>query len=151
MLHARQFALAGAFVAFDLLGSRIVQVRPESGHLDDLVVTAPAVHHVHDAKAPADDEGPAKQAFDLLGCGVGGHIKIFGAQAQQQVAHCATHNVGLKPGLLQGARHVDGAFVHQMGIDAVHRCGHLGAAAKVGLVAFGRFAHQLVDELFDHS
>jgi hypothetical protein len=33
----------------------------------------------------------------------------------------------------------------------MHRSRHLGAAAKVGLAAFGRFAHQLVDELFDHS
>ena len=106
---------------------------------------------MHDAKAPPDDESTAKQAFDLLGRGVGRHIKIFGAQAQQQVAHRTAHHISLEPGLLQGAGDVDGALVHQVRVDAVHRCGHLGAAAKVGFAAFGCFAHQLVDELFDHS
>jgi hypothetical protein len=151
VLHAFELALAGALVAFDLLCGHVVQVRPEGRDLDHLVVAPPAIHHMHDAKAPPDDESAAKQALDLLGRGISGHIKVFRAKAEQQVAHGAAHNVGLKPGLLQSACHVDGTFVHQVGVDAVHRCGHLGAAAKVGLAAFGRFAHQLVDELFDHS
>ena len=151
MLHAFELAFAGALVAFDLLCSHVVQVRPEGGDLDHLVVAPPAVHHVHDAKATPDDESTAKQALDLLGRGVGRHIKVFGAQAQQQVAHRTAHHISLEPSLLQSARDVDGTFVHQVRVDAVHRRGHLGAAAKVGLAAFGRFAHQLVDELFDHS
>ena len=151
VLHASQFALAGALVALDLLGCRVVQVCTEGGHLDHLVVTPPAVDHMHDAKAPTDDEGAPKQAFDLLGRGVGGHVEVFGTQAQQQVTHRTAHDVGLKTGLLQGARHMDGAFVHQIRVDAVNRCRHFGAAAKMGFVAFGRLAHQLVDELFDHS
>ena len=59
------------------------------------MLAAPAMHHVHDAKALANDERTAKQRLDLLRRGVGGHIKVLGAQAQQQVAHGTTHDVGL--------------------------------------------------------
>jgi hypothetical protein len=46
---------------------------------------------------------------------------------------------------------MNGTFVNQVRVDTVHRCGDLGASAEMGFVAFGGFAHQLVDELFDHS
>jgi hypothetical protein len=46
---------------------------------------------------------------------------------------------------------MDGTLVNQVRVDAVHGCRDLCASAKVGFVAFGGFAHQLVDELFDHS
>jgi hypothetical protein len=87
--------------------------------LDHLMLAPAAIHHVHDAKAPPDDESPAKQAFNLLGRGIGGHVKVLGAQAHQQVAHGATDNVGFKTGLLEGVHHVAGAFVHQFRVNAV--------------------------------
>ena len=150
MLHAFELALAGAFVAFDLLGSGVVEVGTEGGNFYHLVFTATAVHHMHDAKAPPNDEGPAKQALDLFGGGVGGHVKVFGAQAQQQVTHSAAHDVGLKTRLLQGAHHIDSALVHQVRVDAVHTGGHFGAATEIGLAAC-RLAQQFGDEFFDHS
>jgi hypothetical protein len=107
------------------------------GDLDHLMLAPAAVHHVHDAKPPADDEGTAKQALDLFGRGVGGHVKILGAQAQQQVAHGAADDVGLKTCLLERGHHLGGAAVHQLGVDAVHRGGHLFALAEMGLAAGG--------------
>ncbi len=67
--------LAGAFVAADLLGLAVVQKGAEGGDLDHLVLAPTAIDHVHDAKALADDEGAAKQALDLFGRGVGGHVE----------------------------------------------------------------------------
>jgi hypothetical protein len=78
--HAGQLALAGALVAADLLGRRVVHVGAEGGDLDHLVLAPAAVHHVHDAEAPADDEGAAEQALDLLRRGVGGHVEVLGPQ-----------------------------------------------------------------------
>jgi hypothetical protein len=106
VFHAGQFTLAGLLVARHLFGSGVVQVGAEGRHLDHLMLAAPAKHHMHDAKAPPDDERAAKQALDLLGCGVGGHIKVFGPQADQQVAHRTTHHIGLKPRVMQGAHHI---------------------------------------------
>jgi hypothetical protein len=83
VFHASEFAFAGAFVAPHLLGVGAVQMGAEGGHLDHLVVAAPAMHHMHDAKTPANDEGAPKQALDLLWGGVGSHVKIFGGNAQQ--------------------------------------------------------------------
>jgi hypothetical protein len=81
------------------------------------MLAAAAVDHMHDAKTPADDEGAAEQRFDLLGRGVGGHVEILGAQADQQVAHRATHDVGFITSLLEGAHHIHGAVVDQLGIN----------------------------------
>ena len=88
-------------VAGHLLGGGAVHVGAEGRDLDHLVLAAAAVHHVHDAKAPADDEGAAEQALDLLGRGVGGDVEVLGPQADQQVAHRAADDVGLVAGLLQ--------------------------------------------------
>jgi hypothetical protein len=128
-------------------------VGAEGGHLDHLVLAAAAVHHVHDAKTPPDDEGATKQALDLLGRGVGGHVKILRPQAHQQVAHGATHDVGLVARLLERAHHVGGPFVDQGGIDAVNLGGDFLALAERVLLAAacGRFAEELVDKLLDHE
>jgi hypothetical protein len=152
VLHARELALAGALVARHLLGRGVVHVGAEGRDLDHLVLAAPAVHHVHDAKAPPDDEGAAKQRLDLLGRGVGGHVEVLGAQAQQQVAHRAAHHVGLVARLLQRRDHVFRAFVDQGRIDLVHFGRHLLALAEAALAlrAVGGLAEQLVDEFLDH-
>ena len=78
MGHIGQGFFTGAFVATDLLGIVAVQVRTEGGDLNHLVVAPAPVHHVHDAKASADDESASKTRFDFFGCGVSGYIKIFG-------------------------------------------------------------------------
>ena len=122
----------------------------EGGDLDHLVFAATAKHHMDDAKTLADDEGTAKRRLDLLWGRIGGHIKIFGFQTQQQVTHSATDDVGFKAALLQCAHHIQGALVDPVHIDAVHLDRHFDAFAQKRLVASGLFAHQLMDELFDH-
>ena len=149
VFHAGEFAFAGAFVAPHLLGVGAVQMGAEGGHLNHLVVAATAMHHVHDAKTPTDDEGTAKQTLDLLGCGVGGHIKVLGPQTQQQVAHRTADNVGFKSGLLQCAHNLDCAVVYQFWLDAVFAGGDVAALAKAASGA--GFAQQFVDEFFDHG
>ena len=83
------------------------------------MLTSTAIHHVHDAKPSSNDERPAKQAFDLFRGGVGGHIKIFGAQTQQQVTHRTAHHISLKPRILQSQHHVQGALIDQGNVDAM--------------------------------
>ena len=151
VLHAREFGLAGAFVAGNRLGGGVVEVGAEGGHLDDLVLAAAAEHDVHDAKAPADDEGTPEQALDLLGRGVGGDVEVLGAQPQQQVAHGAPDHIGLVACVLEGAAHLDGPLVDQRGIDAVHGRADLLAAAELWLAAATGLAEQLVDEGLDHG
>ncbi len=119
VLHAGQFALAGALIATDLACLAAVQVRAEGRDLYHFMLAATAIDDVYDAKTPANDEGPAKQRLDLLGSGVGRDVKVFRAQANQQVAHCTAHNVGLKARLLEGMHHIHGAVIHQGGIDPV--------------------------------
>ena len=125
MRAAGQRGHAGLLVAGHLGGLAVVHVGAEGRHLDHLVVAATAMDHVHDAEAPADDEGPPEQALDLLGRGIGGHVEVLGPQAHQQVAHRAAHHIGPKAGLLQGAHHLDGALVHQRRVDAMRADRHL--------------------------
>ena len=93
VFHARQLRLAAALVALDLLGVSAVQVSAKGGHLDHLVFTPTPKHHMHNSKAPPNDEGAPEQGLDFFGCGIRGHIKIFGRQAHEQIAHCAAHDV----------------------------------------------------------
>ena len=130
VLHMGQCQLAGALIARHLLGLAVVQKGAEGGDFNHLMLAPTAIDHVHDAKALADDEGAAKQAFDLLGRGVGGHVEVLGAQAQQQVTHGATHDVGFIACILEGAHHVHSAMVNQLWIDAVHAGWHLFTLAK---------------------
>ncbi|MPM79069.1 hypothetical protein SDC9_126100 [bioreactor metagenome] len=114
-----------------------------------------AIDHVHDAKTLADDESAAEQVLDLFGRGIGGHVEILGAQAQQQIAHGAADDVGLEARLLEGAHHVAGPFVYEFRIDAMHLDRHIHALAEAALAASagaaGFLAQQFVDEGFDHG
>ena len=130
MVHAGQLALAGLLVAGDLLGSRVVHVGPERGYLDHLMLAPTPVHHMHDAKAPADDEGAPEKRFDFFRRGGGGHVEILGPQAQQQVAHRAADDIGLMAGAFERLHHIRGASVHQRRVDAVLCGGHFGAFAE---------------------
>ncbi len=105
---------------------------------------------MHDAKAPADDEGAPEQALDLLRRGVGGHVEVLRPKAQQQVAHGAAHDIGFEAAFLEGVDHVAGPLVDQGGIDAVFLGTDLLALAEAGPLARCRFAQQLVNEFLDH-
>ena len=151
--HARQGGFAGALVAADLLGIGAIQVGAEGGDFNHLMLAPAPMHHVNDAKAPPNDEGAAKEVFHLFGRGVGGHVKVFGAQAQQQIAHRTAHDVGGVARVLQRADNVKRAPIHQRGVNAVHAGGHFHTFAKTRFArahAVG-FAQQFVDEFFDHG
>jgi len=157
VFHVGQGTFAGALVARDLFGVGAVEISAHGGDFNHLVLAAAAIDHVHDAKAPTNDEGPSKELFDLLGRGVGGHVKVFGAQPQQEVAHRAAHDVSLKARVFEGVDHIKRAVVDQIGVDAVHLDRNILPLAIGGLIT-GRaaaggagFAQQLVDEIFDHS
>ena len=109
----------------------------EGRDFNHLVLAAPAIDHMDDTKAPSNDEGTAKGRFDLLGRGVGGDVEIFGFQTQQQVTHRTTDDIGFEATVLQGAHDVQSAFVHPIGIDAVHFGGHHLALTQRGLFAGG--------------
>ena len=82
-----------------------------------LVLAATAEHHVHDAEAPADDEGAAEQAFTCSGVALVATSKS-GAQAQQQVAHRAADDVGLVALFLGKVSTTRTARSSQAGVDA---------------------------------
>ena len=65
-------------------------------------------HDVHNLKAPANYPGTAKQPLGLFRACVGGHVKVFGAHAQQQIAHGTAHNECLVAFALQGFTHTNG-------------------------------------------
>ena len=140
MGHACQLALAGFFIACHLLSGDIVQIGPKGGHLDHFMLAAATVHHMHDPKTPPDDEGAPKQALDLFGRGVGGHVKVFGRQTEHQVTHGTAHNVGLKSRLFECAHHACRPLVHQFGVDAMLGRANLHAFAKGVFRGRGRFA-----------
>ena len=157
MLHAGQLVFTGALIAADLAGLAAVQVGTKGGYLDHFVLAATAIDHVNNAKASANDEGAAKQAFDLLRRGIGGHVEVFRAQTHQQVAHGAANDKGLVARVLEHMHHIHGAFVDQLDVDAVVFQGKVLALAKFGgFDACGTrrravgFAKQFVDEFFDH-
>ena len=114
---------------------------------------------MHDAKTPTDDEGTAKQRLDLLGRGIGGHVKVFGAQADQQIPHRPAHHISRKTGMLQGANHVHRTFIDKGDVDLVLRRTYVVALAErrffdlASGCAGGRvgFAEELIDEFFNHE
>ena len=119
---ARQLSAGGLFVAFNLLGGLRNQQGPKGRDLDDLMLTPAPEHHMHDAKAPPDDEGTPEQRLDLLGCGIGGHVEVLWAPPHQQVSHGTAHHVGLEAGVLQCAHHAHGMVVQEIGVDTVLFC-----------------------------
>ena len=61
---------------------------------------------MNDLKSPADNACAAKALLDLLGCGVGGDIEIFGFLSKQEIADCPAYDVSIKASLLKPLNHV---------------------------------------------
>ena len=137
VFHTGQLIFTGAFVTRHRLGSGIVHVGPEGRDLDDLVFTTTAKNNVHDAKPAADDKSAPEQVFNLLGGGVGRHIKILGTQTHHQVAHGSADNIGFEPGLFQGSHDSQSTVIDQRGVNAMGLHPHLLALAKLQLLGFG--------------
>ncbi|MNQ83814.1 hypothetical protein D3C85_989160 [compost metagenome] len=99
---AAAFVARGLVAVFLILALRVMGA--EGGDFNDL----PAELHMGQLEAAADHPGVAEFGADLFRGGVGGHIEVFGAQVQQQVADATAHQVGLVAGLLQALDHHDG-------------------------------------------
>ena len=151
VLHAGQFAFGGALVAAHLLGSSVVHVGAKGGHLDHFMLAPAPEDHMHDAEAPSNDEGAPEEGLDLFRRGIGGDVKILGAQPQQQVAHRATHDVSLVTSTLEGVHHVQRAAVNQRWVDPMDGGRHVLALAEIRPFGLGRLAQQFVDEGLDHG
>ena len=155
MLHAGELTFTGFFIAGHLLSGGVVQVGTKCRDFNDFMLAAPAIDHVDDAKTPPDDEGAAKQGLHLLGRGVGSDVKVFGAQAQQQIAHRAAHHIGDKTSVLQSTHHIGGPLIDQGGVDAVGFRRHIHAFTQrgfaVGTAAAGGLGQQVGDKFFDHK
>ena len=146
MLHASQRMPAGLLIATDLFSRSRVEIRAKRRNFDHLVLAPSPEHHVHDAKAPADDKRPPEQALDFFGCGVGRYVKILGFEPGQQVPHRASHNVGLKTGFPERTRHIGRTFVNQRRVDPVYGNRNLDALAQRRFAIFGhRFAKKFVE------
>ena len=85
-------------------------VGAEGGDFDDLAAEV----HVDELEAPADHACVAKLGADLFRGRTGGDVVILGIELQQQIAHTATHDIGLVAGLLQALDHA-----HRMTADLV--------------------------------
>ena len=75
--------------------------RAKSRHLDRLG----SDKHVHQSKAPPDEEGAAEQRLYLLRCRIGRNVEILGCDAEQQIAYGAADDEGPESSLLQFTRH----------------------------------------------
>ncbi len=100
--------------------------------------------HVHDAKAPSDDDRPAEKGLDLFGARVGGDIVVLGRRAKQEVADSAADHIGGKPRIVQHAAHLERGRADPVTFDGV-----LGA--RDALRTGGLEAEHLADELLDHA
>ena len=96
-------AIVGQAVAFV-----ITAIGAKGGHFDDFA----AIHHMRQAKPAPNQAAIAKQRLDLLGSGIGSHVKILGLTAHQQVAHRPPHQIGRKAGLAQAVQHTQCALAH---------------------------------------
>ena len=119
---------------------------------NDLMLTASAVHHMHNSKTATNDEGPSEQGLDFLWRGICCHIEIFGTQTQQQIANRAAHHIGLITSVLQRSNHIQCAVVDQAWIDTMNGCWNFNTLAKVScsMRATG-FTQYFLYEFFDHE
>ena len=102
-----------------------------------------AEHHVHQAKAPADDEGAPEERADLLRARVGGDVEVLRRDAEEQVAHRASHDIGREAGLAQGRAHLGCRQADRGAGEAV-------AFARQPLHVLRRQPEHAPDELLDH-
>ena len=77
----------------------------ESGDFDDFTTEA----YMHDAKTAADDTGVAKQRVHGFRRGICRDVKVLGMPSQQEVAHCAPHEVGLVPAAAKPGHYLESA------------------------------------------
>ena len=67
-------------------------VRAERRYLDQIAL----VQHMHDAKTSTNDARATEQFQNLFRTRIGRNVKILRNMPEHQVAHRATHNVGIK-------------------------------------------------------
>jgi hypothetical protein len=55
----------------------------------------------------SDDARASKKRTDLFGCRIGGDVKVFGFESNDQVPYGTTHDVGLIALVLQNLAYLD--------------------------------------------
>jgi hypothetical protein len=70
---------------------------------DDFVAEA----HMREMEAAADQPAVAEQLLDLVGMRVGRDVEVLRMQAEQQIAHGAADQKGLKTGVAQPVKHFE--------------------------------------------
>src|SRR6267154_579771 len=78
-----------------------------------------AEHHVHELEAPADQARAPEDLVHILGIRVGRDVEVLGAQAQQQVAHRAAHDVRLVAVAVQHLADLARALRDRLAADSV--------------------------------
>ena len=69
----------------------------KSGHFDDFT----PISNVYDLKAAAYCSRTAEATLDLFRRGIGGHVKVLGLPAQQQISYGTTNDVSVEAIFLQ--------------------------------------------------
>jgi hypothetical protein len=91
--------------------------------------------HVRQTKSSSDQAAIAKQPAHVIGARIGGDIEVLGLTPQKQIAHTATHHVGLEAGVLQPIQHFERVFADVASRDAVIRArddgGRMRKARKI--------------------
>ena len=109
---------------------------------------------MNNAKAPANDEGTAKQIFDFFGGCIRGYVKIFRAQPEQQITHRAAHDIGHKASVLQRSYDVHGPVIDQGHINSMDLYRDFNPFAEVRFSCrcsrATAFSQQFVNQFFYH-
>ena len=111
----------------------------EGRHFDGFL----AEHHVHQAKAPSDDERTAEQRLHLLGPRVGRDVVVLGRDPEQQVAHGAADHIGGEPGPAQRVANLECVCGQLLARDAVRAGRHALRGARIQ-------TEYAADEFLDH-
>ena len=87
----------------------------------------------------------AEHALHVLGARVGGDVEVFGAFAEQEIAHRPSHEVGRESRLLQHAIKLEGVWVDNGFVD--HGCPFVRrGAGRMQVCAVGRRIPEITSE-----
>ena len=87
----------------------------KSGHFDDFT----PISDVHDLKAAAYCSRTAEATLDLFRRGIGGHVKVLGLLAQQQISYGTTNDISVEAVFLQSTDDMVGARGKVIGAKTV--------------------------------
>ena len=78
-----------------------------------------AKHDVHELKTPSDDACASEQRAYLFRRGIGGDIKVFWLETDDQIAYGTANNIGLITLMLKNLADLDGMTRNVATVDAM--------------------------------